>query len=100
MLGAAWLMTCAGAFGDCRNPHVEWGNDGDVNARDLKAGAGLLRAMLVGFVYSALPLLASPLVGLDPYVFMPVIAIAGVAVAAVLGHVLLKRAAYAMEAYE
>ena len=89
-----------GAWSDCRSPRVDWGNDGDASARTLKAGGAVLRAMVVGLVYAALPLLTSPLVGLDPRVFMPVIAIVGIAAAAVLGHVLLKAAARAMEAFE
>jgi hypothetical protein len=100
MLGAAWLMTCIGAWSDCRNPNVHWGNDGDVNAKTLKANAGVLRAMLVGLVYAALPLLISPFVGLDSRTFMPVIAVAGIVVAVVLGHVLINAAARAAESFE
>ena len=100
MLGATWLMTCVGAWSDCRSPHVDWGNDGDASARTLKAGAGVLRALVVGLVYAALPLLTSPLVGLDPRVFMPVIAIVGIAAAVVLGNLLLNAAARAVEAFE
>ena len=100
MLGAAWLMTCVGAWSDCRNPHVDWGNDGDVNARILKAGAGVLRAMVVGMVYAVLPLLTSPLIGFESRTFMPIIAIVGIIAAAVLGHALLNAAAHAVESYE
>ncbi len=63
LLGASWLMTCVCAWSDTRNPNVDWGNDGDVSAKVLKRGGGLLRALLVGLVYAALPLLVSPLVG-------------------------------------
>ena len=100
MLGAAWLMTCVGAWSDCRNPNVYWGNDGDVSAKVLKRGGGLLRALLVGLVYAALPLLVSPLVGLEPRVFVPVLAAVGIAVSAALGHVLLKAAARNVEVFE
>ena len=100
MLGAAWLMTCVGAWSDCRNPNVYWGNDGDVSAKTLRAGAGVLRALVVGLVYAALPLLISPFVGLDPRIFMPIIAVAGIVVAVVLGHLLLNAAARAVEAFE
>jgi hypothetical protein len=40
-------------------------------------------------VYSALPLLVTPLVKLDPLVFMPVLAVVGTAVSVVLGSLLL-----------
>lgn len=50
LLGASWLMTCVCAWSDTRNPNVDWGNDGDVNARVLKRGGGLLRALLVGLL--------------------------------------------------
>jgi hypothetical protein len=61
---------------------------------------GEMRSLLVGFVYAALPLLVTPLVNLDPLVFMPVLAVAGVAVAVVLGRVLLSAAARNIEAFE
>ena len=77
-----------------------WGNDGDVSAKTLRAGAGVLRALVVGLVYAALPLLISPFVGLDPRIFMPIIAVAGIVVAVVLGHLLLNAAARAVEAFE
>ena len=100
LLGASWLMTCVCAWSDTRNPNVDWGNDGDVSAKVLKRGGGLLRALLVGLVYAALPLLVSPLVGLEPRVFVPVLAAVGIAVSAVLGTVLLKAAARNVEVFE
>lgn len=98
MLGSAWLTTCVGTWSDSRNPHVDWGNDGDVNAKTLKGGGDVPRAMLVGIAYAALPLLVSPLVGLDPRVFMPVIAAVGIIAAIGLGHVLLAATARNIEA--
>jgi hypothetical protein len=100
MLGASWLMTCVGVWSESRNPNVDWGNDGDVNPKTLKGTGGELRAMLVGFVYAALPLLVSPLVHLDPRIFMPVIAAIGVVVAVVLGRMLLKTTVRNIEALE
>ena len=100
MLGASWLMICVCAWSDTRSPNVDWGNDGDVSAKVLKRGGGLLRALLVGLVYAALPLLVSPLVGLEPRVFVPVLAAVGIAVSAALGHVLLKAAARNVEVFE
>lgn len=99
VLGAAWLMTCAGAYSDSRNPYIVWGNDGDVDIKVLKR-SGILHTLLVGVAYAALPMLASPLTGLDPRVLMPGIAIAGLVVAVVLGHVLLGSAARNVQAYE
>ena len=100
MLGSAWLMTCVGAWSESRNPNVSWGNDGDVNPKAVKGTGGELRAMLVGFVYAALPLLASPITSLDPRVFMPMIAVVGVVAAVVLGRLLLASAARNLEAFE
>jgi ABC-2 type transport system permease protein len=89
MVGGFWLMTCVSAWNESRNPNVEWGNDGDVNPKTLKGTGSEMRSMLVGFVYAALPLLVSPLVRLDPHVFMPILAIVGVVTAVVLGRALL-----------
>lgn len=100
MLGGSWLMTCVGAWCESRNPNVEWGNDGDVNPKTLKGTGGEMRALLAGIVYAALPLLVSPLVSLDPYVFMPVLAVVGVIAAVVLGRVLLVTTARNIEAFE
>ena len=100
LLGAAWLMTCVCAWVDTHNPNVDWGNDDDVSVKVLKRGGGLLRALLVGLAYAALPLLVSPLVGLEPRVFMPVIAGVGIVAAVLLGHVLLVAAARNMESFE
>jgi hypothetical protein len=100
MLGGSWLMTCVGAWCESRNPNVDWGNDGDVNPKTLKGTGGEMRALLAGIVYAALPLLVSPLVSLDPYVFMPVLAVVGVIAAVVLGRVLLATTARNIEAFE
>ena len=99
-LGASWLMTCVQALHESRNPNVEWGNDDDVNIKTLKGGGGELRALLVGLVYSLLPLLVTPLVGLDPTVFMPVLAVAAALVAVVLGNRFLATAAHNIETFE
>ena len=100
MLGASWLMVCVGAWSDSRSPNVSWGNDGDVNPKTLKGTGGELRSMLVGLVYAALPLLVSPLVRLDPHVFMPVLGIVGAIAAVVLGRLLLASAVRNIEAFE
>ncbi len=100
MIGAAWLMACVGAWAESRNPNVEWGNDGDVNVKTLKGGGAELYALLAGLVYSALPLLVTPLVNLDPMVFMPILAIVGDAVAVVLGRTLLAVAVRNIESFE
>ena len=100
MLGAAWLMACMGAWSESHNPNVEWGNDGDVNVKQLKSGGAELRSILVGLVYTLLPLLVTPLANLDPMVFMPVISVVGVAAAVVLGRMLLAKAALNVEAFE
>ena len=99
-LGAAWLMVCAGAWTESRSPNVEWGNDGDVSAKTLKSGAAELRAILVGLAYSVAPLPAAILLNLDPLIFMPILAIVGVAVAVLLGRVLLATTARNIEAFE
>ena len=99
-LGAAWLMCCVGTWADARNPNVEWGKDADVDPKTLKGNAGTLRGMLVGLVYAALPLLASPLTGLDPRVFMPIIAVIGVACAVALGRMLLVSATHSAASFE
>ena len=100
MLGAVWLMTCVQAWTESRSPNVQWGNDGDVNIKTLGGGGATLRALLVGFVYTVLPLLVTPLVSLDPYVFMPILAVAGVVVAVVVGRLLLSITARNIEVYE
>lgn len=100
MLAAGWLMCCIGAWTESRAPVVDWGNDGDVNVKSLKGGGAELRSILVGFVYSALPLLVSPLVKLDPVVFMPVMAVAGTVVAVALGRALLTAAVRNIEVFE
>jgi ABC-2 type transport system permease protein len=100
MLGASWLMTCVGAWNESRAPKVDWGNDGEVNVKAIKSSGGGLRLVLVGTLYSALPLLVSPLVGLEPRVFMPVLAVAGVVVAVVVGRVLLAAAVRNIERFE
>ncbi len=100
MIGAAWLMACVGAWAESRNPNVEWGNDGDVNVKTLRGGGAELYALLAGLVYSALPLLVTPLVNLDPMVFMPILAIVGDAVAVVLGRTLLAVAVRNIESFE
>jgi hypothetical protein len=100
MLGASWLMTCVGAWCESRNPKVDWGNDGDVNPKALKSVGGEMRSLLVGFVYATLPLLVTPLVNLDPLIFMPVLGVVGVAVAVVSGRMLLAAAARNLEAFE
>ncbi len=100
MIGAAWLMACVGAWAESRNPNVEWGNDGDVNVKTLKGGGAELYALLAGLVYSALPLLVTPLVNLDPMVFMPILAVVGDAVAVVLGRMLLAVAVRNIESFE
>jgi hypothetical protein len=79
---------------------VDWGNDGDVNPKALKSVGGEMRSLLVGFVYAALPLLVTPLVNLDPLIFMPVLGVVGVAVAVVSGRMLLAAAARNLEAFE
>ena len=48
----------------------------------------------------ALTLLVSPLVGLDPHVFMPALAVVGVVAAVVLGRVFLNAAARNVDALE
>ncbi|MBO7674760.1 MAG: ABC transporter permease [Atopobiaceae bacterium] len=100
MLGGSWLMVCVGAWCESRNPNVEWGNDADVNPKVLKSTGGEMRSLLVGLVYAALPLLASPLLKLDPRVFMPVLAVAGVVAAVVLGRMLLSATVHNIEAFE
>ncbi len=100
MLGGAWLMVCVGAWSESRNPNVNWGNDGDVNPKVLKGTGGELRSLLVGLAYAALPLLVTPLVNLDPIVFMPVLAVVGVVVAVVLGRMLVASAARNIQAFE
>ena len=100
MLSASWLMVCVGAWSESRSPNVEWGNDGDVNVKELKGGGGELRALLVGFVYSALPLLVTPLVKLDPLVFMPVLAVVGSVASVVLGRLLLAATAKNIALFE
>jgi hypothetical protein len=59
-----------------------------------------MRSLLVGLVYAALPLLVSPLVNLDPHVFMPVLAVVGVVAAVLLGRRLLAATADNIEAFE
>ncbi len=100
MIAGAWLMVCIGAWSESRGPRVEWGNDGDVNVKSLGGGADVLRAVLVGLAYSALPLLVTPLTNLDPFVFMPVIAVVGVVVAIVLGRILLAKTAQNIAVFE
>jgi ABC-2 type transport system permease protein len=100
MLGASWLMTCAGAWCESRSPRVTWGNDGDVNVKSLGGGDGSLRSVLIGLAYSLALLLITPLVGLDPVVFTPVLALAGVIVALILGRQLLAATVRNIEAYE
>lgn len=100
MLAAAWLMVCMGAWSESSRPKVDWGNDGDVNVKELKAGGAELRSILVGIIYTVLPLLVTPLVNLDPMIFMPVISIVGVAAAVVLGRMMLAAAARNVEAFE
>ena len=100
MVGASWLMTCVSAWCDSRNPNVDWGNDGDVSVKVLKRAGGVLYALLAGLAYAVLPLLVSPLVGLDPHVFMPALAVVGVVAAVVLGRVFLNAAARNVDALE
>lgn len=100
MLGASWLMTCIAIWCDSCNPRVEWGNDADVNVKAVRGTGGEIRAMIVGFVYAALPLLVSPLVGLDPIVFMPIVAVVGVVAAVVLGRLLLTATCRNIAAFE
>ena len=100
MLGGAWLMTCVGAWSESRHPNVEWGNDGDVNPKTIKATGGEMRSLLVGLIYAALPLLLIPFVDLDPHVFMPALAIAGVVAAVVLGRLLLAATVRNLKAFE
>lgn len=99
-LGAAWLMCCVGTWADCRNPNVEWGSDADVDPKTVKGNAGTLRGMIVGLLYSLLPLLASPLTSLEPRVLMPVIVVIGVACAVAAGRALLASAARSAEPFE
>ena len=99
-LAAAWLMVCMGAWNDSRRPNVVWGNDSELNPKTLKGGGGELRALLVGLVFAALPLAVSPLTGLDPNVFMPVVMVAGVACAIFFGRALLAAAARNFESFE
>ena len=72
----------------------------NLNIKTLGGGGATLRALLVGFVYTVLPLLVTPLVSLDPYVFMPILAVAGVVVAVVVGRLLLSITARNIEVYE
>ncbi|MBR3159725.1 MAG: hypothetical protein IKG18_11095 [Atopobiaceae bacterium] len=99
-LGASWLMACVGAWTESRQPNVDWGNDGDVNAKTLKGGGAELRALLVGLIYAALPILVTPVVKLDPIVFFPILSILGVVAAVVLGRVLLAATAKNIEVFE
>ena len=99
-LAAAWLMVCMGAWNDSRRPNVVWGNDSELNPKTLKGGGGELRALVVGLAFSALPLVVSPLTGLDPNVFMPVVMVAGVACAIFFGRALLAAAARNFELFE
>jgi ABC-type Co2+ transport system permease subunit len=74
---------------DAKNPNVDWGNDGEVNVKNLKT-TGLELVMIVIAILFSLPLvLTSPLVGLDPLVFGPVIAVVCAAATLVAGRVLL-----------
>lgn len=100
MLASGWLTTCVGMWCGSRHPSVDWGNDDEVNIRALRGGGDFLRILLVGVVYSLLPLLASPITGLEPRVFIPVIALAGVVVAVLLGRSLLAAATRNVEAFE
>ena len=99
-LGSSWLMVCIGAWTESRNPNVDWGNDGDVNVKELKGGGAELRSLLVGLVYAALPLAVTPLTGFDPMIILPILAVAGVAVALVLGRMLLTNTAHNIELFE
>lgn len=99
-LGGTWLMTCVGAWNGSRNPNVGWGDDSDATPETLKGGGSEIRSVMVGLVYALLPLLASPLVRLDPRIFMPVFAVIGVAVAVVLGRMLLSAATRNIESFE
>ncbi len=99
-LSASWLMVCVGAWTESRNPNVDWGNDGDVNVKELKGGGAELRSLLVGLVYAALPLTVTPLTGFDPMIILPILAVAGVAVALVLGRMLLTNTARNIELFE
>lgn len=100
MLAAAWLMACLGAWMDGRNPNVEWGNDGDVNVKALKSGMAELYSVLVGFVYTALPLVAALLKILDPTLLMLLLTVVGVAASVVLGRMLLAATTRSVEALE
>ena len=74
-MACVWLFTCLGVWYDAKNPNVDWGNDGEVNVKNLKT-TGLELVMIVIAILFSLPLvLTSPLVGLDPMVFGPVIAV-------------------------
>lgn len=99
-LGSSWLMVCIGAWTESRRPNVDWGNDGDVNVKELKGGGAELRSLLVGLVYAALPLAVTPLTGFDPMIILPILAVAGVAVALVLGRMLLTNTAHNIELFE
>ncbi len=99
-LGASWLMACVGAWTESRQPNVDWGNDGDVNAKTLKGGGAELRALLVGLIYAVLPILVTPVVNLDPIVFSPILSVLGVVAAVVLGRVLLAATAKNIEVFE
>ena len=79
---------------------MSWGNDGDVNPKALKGTGGELRAILKGLIYAALPLATTPLLHLDPVVFMPVLAVVGVVAAVILGRVLLTATVHNIEAFE
>ena len=74
-MACVWFFTCLGVWYDAKNPNVDWGNDGEVNVKNLKT-TGLELVMIVIAILFSLPLvLTSPLVGLDPLVFGPVIAV-------------------------
>ena len=54
----------------------------------------------MGLIYAALPLATTPLLHLDPVVFMPVLAVVGVVAAVILGRVLLTATVHNIEAFE
>ena len=100
MLAASWLVSCVGAWSDSRNPNVEWGNDADANVKTLRRQGGMLRALLVGLVYTPLPVLTTALAGGSTQVVMPIITLVSAALAVVLGNTFLKRSARNIETFE
>lgn len=96
-----WLSSCIGIAADCSDPHVNWGNDGEVTNKTTGGGLGFIRSFIAYLIVAILPAIGvTPLTGLDSFVVIPIVTVVVAIVAFVLGRRFIRKAARNLAHFE